>query len=72
MNTTHANPENEPGNNPASAEPMKSLRTGLRVLLEFERNQRDFSGLPSGGFRHHVGCDVFLGDSRRVVGPGVF
>lgn len=26
---------------PAS-EPMKSLRTGLRVLLEFEQNQRDF------------------------------
>lgn len=25
-----------------STEPMKSLRTGLRVLLEFERNQRDF------------------------------
>ena len=29
---------------PASAsEPMKSLRTGLRVLLEFEHDQRDFS-----------------------------
>ena len=28
---------------PAGAgEPMKSLRTGLRVLLEFEQNQRDF------------------------------
>ncbi|MFO1190805.1 MAG: IclR family transcriptional regulator [Rhodoferax sp.] len=27
----------------AAAEPMKSLRTGLRVLLEFEHNQRDFS-----------------------------
>ena len=28
---------------PAPAgEPMKSLRTGLRVLLEFEQNQRDF------------------------------
>jgi DNA-binding IclR family transcriptional regulator len=27
----------------ANTEPMKSLRTGLRVLLEFERNQRDFS-----------------------------
>lgn len=26
-----------------SAEPMKSLRTGLRVLLEFEHAQRDFS-----------------------------
>ena len=24
------------------SEPMKSLRTGLRVLLEFEKNQRDF------------------------------
>lgn len=28
---------------PATTEPMKSLRTGLRVLLEFEKNQRDFS-----------------------------
>ena len=28
---------------PALTESMKSLRTGLRVLLEFERNQRDFS-----------------------------
>lgn len=28
---------------PAPTEPMKSLRTGLRVLLEFEQNQRDFS-----------------------------
>lgn len=27
----------------ATTEPMKSLRTGLRVLLEFEQNQRDFS-----------------------------
>ena len=27
----------------ATTEPMKSLRTGLRVLLEFEHNQRDFS-----------------------------
>ena len=26
----------------AAGEPMKSLRTGLRVLLEFEQNQRDF------------------------------
>ena len=25
-----------------ATEPMKSLRTGLRVLLEFEQNQRDF------------------------------
>ena len=25
-----------------AGEPMKSLRTGLRVLLEFEQNQRDF------------------------------
>ena len=32
--------DNEP---PApSTEPMKSLRTGLRLLLEFEQNQRDF------------------------------
>lgn len=28
---------------PAGSEPMKSLRTGLRVLLEFEHDQRDFS-----------------------------
>ena len=27
----------------AGAEPMKSLRTGVRVLLEFEHDQRDFS-----------------------------
>lgn len=26
-----------------ASEPMKSLRTGLRLLLEFEHNQRDFS-----------------------------
>lgn len=26
----------------SAVEPMKSLRAGLRVLLEFERNQRDF------------------------------
>ncbi len=26
----------------AATEPMKSLRTGLRLLLEFEQNQRDF------------------------------
>lgn len=42
MNTDHATPDNDTGNTPATAEPMKSLRTGLRVLLEFERNQRDF------------------------------
>lgn len=42
MNSTHAPPDNASGSNPATAEPMKSLRTGLRVLLEFERNQRDF------------------------------
>ena len=27
----------------SASEPMKSLRTGLRVLLEFEHDQRDFS-----------------------------
>lgn len=34
-------PDIEPA--PLGTEPMKSLRTGLRVLLEFEHDQRDFS-----------------------------
>jgi DNA-binding IclR family transcriptional regulator len=42
MKATPAKSDKEPGNSPAGTEPMKSLRTGLRVLLEFERNQRDF------------------------------
>lgn len=33
----------EAPDSPAGSEPMKSLRTGLRVLLEFEHDQRDFS-----------------------------
>ncbi len=42
MTTTHRTTENDQDIGPAGAEPMKSLRTGLRILLEFERNQRDF------------------------------
>lgn len=33
----------EPDAQALASEPMKSLRTGLRVLLEFEHDQRDFS-----------------------------
>lgn len=42
MTKVNASPEvADEGSSPAQGEYMKSLRTGLRVLLEFERAQRD-------------------------------
>ncbi len=43
MNPTDASAPAESDHGALASEPMKSLRTGLRVLLEFEHDQRDFS-----------------------------
>lgn len=42
MNAPDAGRAGGPDRAEGATEPMKSLRTGLRVLLEFERDQRDF------------------------------
>ena len=46
-----------------STEPMKSLRTGLRVLLEFEQNQRDF-GVTELAQR----CDLSKSQVSKILG----
>ena len=43
MNILHRDRVADTGLSAGATEPMKSLRTGLRILLEFENNQRDFS-----------------------------
>jgi DNA-binding IclR family transcriptional regulator len=46
-----------------AGEPMKSLRTGLRVLLEFEQNQRDF-GVTELAQR----CDLSKSQVSKILG----